>query len=411
MTKKQKSKFVDTKGTLIYPMSKESKIIRRLGKFGLMTSIGLLGAYFVLEKLVGLVLKLITSILVNANLSDVANDTLGLKSMVHNMLMFFGDYTKLYSSYMNIVTKINFISLFKVMIVVSVIFYVIYGITLMFRHHYGEHYPFHDDNESIRLKRQALDSLDLNYNPNEVMNESNNGKRKLTKLEQDVRNCIKRMDVSIHTRKNLDDNVVIKSYVIKVPQHRSTIVRNNLIKILEPLSGILTSLTSGAVSFGTMEDELSRQYFTFSGSLEVVPKYMLKSSKSGNGSEETLEYNWVFPLELFKDNTSEIATQVKKAEKYAEQQRKSIDVYLATAKIQATLKKVDVGNTSMMFVYQIPFTINSNIGSLQDNIENAIRVKGVMVSLEAGDLVISAPLKEDVVVPLDVPTMLKEIYG
>lgn len=75
-----------------------------------------------------------------------------------------------------------------------------------------------DDMESRRLKREALEAMDVKYDPNKIIgDETNNKKRKRhkTQLESDVLSTLKNIKISVHTRRDLSVNEDIREYIVK----------------------------------------------------------------------------------------------------------------------------------------------------------------------------------------------------
>lgn len=168
-------------GEKYYPVASFSKSVYLVGRALVVGAIGIYILHWV-TKVVQLLVDTLVSILVSLN--DVnGTDDLGLKEMFKELLnAFFPNYLSYSYNVQSFFAKLHLVDISILVLEAGTVFFVGYLVTLMFRHHYGEQRPFFDDMESRRLKREALEAMDVKYDPNKIIgDETNNKKRKRNK--------------------------------------------------------------------------------------------------------------------------------------------------------------------------------------------------------------------------------------
>ncbi|HBK7152925.1 TPA: hypothetical protein LNF12_002718, partial [Enterococcus faecium] len=313
-------------GEKYYPVASFSKSVYLVGRALVVGAIGIYILHWV-TKVVQLLVDTLVSILVSLN--DVnGTDDLGLKEMFKELLnAFFPNYLSYSYNVQSFFAKLHLVDISILVLEAGTVFFVGYLVTLMFRHHYGEQRPFFDDMESRRLKREALEAMDVKYDPNKIIgDETNNKKRKRnkTQLESDVLSTLKNIKISVHTRRDLSVNEDIREYIVKIPQPKGKKVRETVLRQIQDLGSILTRATSGRAKFGEKEDEVSGDYFIFRASVNIERERKERVSTKNKETERATSSiavsnsQFSFPINLFADNSKNIQNQTEKARKYAE---------------------------------------------------------------------------------------------
>lgn len=405
-------------GEKYYPVASFSKSAYLVGRA---LVVGAVGIYFLhwITKIVQLLVNNLVNILVSLNNINGA-DEFGLKEMLKELLnAFFPNYLSYSYNVQSFFAKLHLVDIAILILEAGAVFLVGYGVTLMFRHHYGEQRPFFDDIESRRLKREALEGMDVKYDPNKIIgDETNNKKRKRnkTQLESDIRSTLKSIRVSVHTRRDLSVNEDIREYIVKIPQPKGKKVREAVLRQIQDLGSILTRATSGRAKFGEKEDEVSGEYFIFRASVNIERERKERISTKKKEVEEVTSSiavsnsQFTFPINLFTDNTKNIHSQTEKARKYAETQKQSLELYLSSADVPASLSDMHVGNTSIEYMFTLSRTRKIQLSSMKEEIETYLHISDVIVLINAGRIQINLPLPANDRIPIDVPSMITSVY-
>lgn len=439
-----KKKLIDKNGEKIYPYAEVSKIFYWLTIFFMRATVFMFVFLYLTKGLVWIVKKIVAFLKsiegIDIQSKESFNSISGFIKTVCSSL--FGGLGQAYPNYPNWPNKLSvfFLKLHIpeiIRISIAAIFAcgIYYVVTLMFRHHYGEQSPYYDDRMSRKVKKEIIEALDINFHGNEVYGETTNKKKvRITKAKKMVNDTIKQANVQIHTRIDPKDMRTYKEFKVKIRQPKSVQVRNGVLGMIKDLDLVLAGITEGEVAFGKMESEVNRKNFIFRGSVEVerkvarnwnfkwLPKFERKSAKNEkneitNDSEVTKTTEWAFPLELYTDRTETIESQKALANEFAEEQKSSLDKILIGSNIQATLHSMFVGNTSVQYVYKTAFEKNTTnkVANLADQMEGMLKIRGIQVTLAAGDIEITIPLPNDehmnYTVPIDVKTMMEQAYA
>lgn len=103
-------------------------------------------------------------------------------------------------------------------------------------------------------------------------------------------------------------------------------------------------------------------------------------------------------------------TKPKKARKYAETQKQSLELYLSSADVPASLTDMHVGNTSIEYLFTLSRTRKIQLSSMKEEIETYLHISGVIVRINAGRIQITLPLGENDRIPIDVPSMINSVF-
>lgn len=405
-------------GEKYYPVASFSKSVYLVSRALIVCAFGVYALHW-LTKAIQLIVNILVNIIVSLN--DVnGTDDLGVKEMAKELFnAFFPNYLSYSYNVQSFFAKLHLVDISILVLEAGTVFFVGYLVTLMFRHHYGEQRPFFDDMESRRLKREALEAMDVKYDPNKIIgDDTNNKKRKRnkTQLESDVLSTLKNIKISVHTRRDLSVNEDIREYIVKIPQPKGKKVRETVLRQIQDLGSILTRATSGRAKFGEKEDEVTGDYFIFRASVNIERERKQRVSTKNKETEKATtsiaisNSQFAFPINLFADNSKNIQKQTEKARKYAEIQKQSLELYLSSADVPATLTDMHVGNTSIEYLFTLSRTRKIQLSSMKEEIETYLHLSDVIVRINAGRIQITLPLGENDRIPIDVPSMINSVF-
>src|SRR5699024_1405947 len=142
----------------------------------------------------------------------------------------------------------------------------------------------------------------------------------------------------------------------------------------------------------------------------IIVTLRRKRKKQKTGTHTTSVY--AFPLDLFSDNKDEIETQTKKAEMYAEKLQKSVSINLSSKNVYVDESDLFTGNTSIRLSYTLPPHISNppNTEDLEKGLDSSLKLSGTEVVLDGGTLVITVPLPSAYAIPIDVRSMVEEVF-
>lgn len=317
--------------------------------------------------------------------------------------------TNTWGNHIDKLLSFNIDNIFNMMVWIVGSLFILYVITIFIRRHNGEHAPHVNDAEARRLKRRIIRSLRANKRT------KYDEDKQVRMTENSARFKLRHMRVEIHTLLEQGQMKPNKNYLVRIKRHQTDDVNNLILKKIKNLDSILTSLTRG-VSFGQQETSSDRRFYVFKSSIEVERKEALLvklrrfRKKRGKGSEsESSEYS--FPLTLFNDMSEKIETQKAGAEDFGERRAKDVRNYLASIDVQAELIKTFVGNTSVQQTFKLQFTKSPpNPETIAEGLDNALGTSGILAKLDSGNINITIPLPPDNAIPIDVKSMIEEVY-
>ena len=296
----------------------------------------------------------------------------------------------------------------KVWLIALIVLLCVYVLSILLRHHKHEMAPFKNDRESKRLKRRIIRNIGAERKT--AIDEEN---KEIKNLERIARFRLRLMRVEIHTRYEKGSAKPLKTYQVRIGRIRNNDeVNQRMLKKIKNLHESLSSLTN--VSFGAMSDSNEQRYYTFNASKEIsnvkesiFVKWRKRKLSKGSGSDTGSEY--AFPLTLFVDNSDKIESKRESAEEHAEQLQESVRIYLLSEKVQVNTSDVFTGNTSVQLTYALPSYMSSlpNLESLQTGLDASLNIQGTLVTLRGSSLSVVVPLPEDLVIPIDVKSMIE----
>jgi hypothetical protein len=311
-------------------------------------------------------------------------------------------------------------------LVVLVIFLLIflaalYAFVVLLRWRSYERSCLSSDYQAWRLRRQLIRTLNINRRIRQLKQKAKKAESstEIEHIDVSVESqlaalyALKKLRVSVNKRQALTGTEIHVRYSILIerPDIQSDI--DELDKITKGLENTATRVQRGKVSFSTMIVSSDRGWVEFSDTLVEADKYHYVVEEI---VEEILS-QYTFPLSLFDDHQKSIYTAKKKASEWAGNTAKAMDNVIATISSkdqsgQSRRLRVDVGNTNALFTYEMALTINPNNFERTGATFDAIfKTSGTTITIEEGNLLITMPLPKDIKVPIDVPTMIREVFG
>lgn len=407
-------------GEKYYPVANFSKATYSLAK-----GVAILGGAIYLLSILGRIVKIgvgyLANFLIELNSTDPATISLPAELARDTLGIFIVNPQNLEPRTTAFLDKLQLEHVAIMVLEIAGLIAVVYGVTLMFRHHYGEQRPLFDDMESRRLKKEALRGLDVGYDPNKLVDSDADKKRKRaqTQLESDVLTKLKSMSVSVHTRRDLELNEDVREYVVKIRQPKSKKVRDTLFRSIDDLGGILTRATNGEATFGEVNIDISGKYFSYKSDVKIDKLYEEKNKKSKQHKAKEKEKSEVlvptdseftFPLELFKNNIPLIDSKKEQANKYADKVMQELELYFGSSQEPMIFDQRFVGNTSVQYRFSIAKKRNFRLSEMQNNLPTYLNEPSVMLELDGSTLLITVPLPQEARVPIDVPTMIAKVF-
>ena len=240
---------------------------------------------------------------------------------------------------------------------------------------------------------------------------SNDGAPQIKDVDElDALKAFKQCYVNVNTRQDTLGDDIEKHYAVIFKSPDSVEADASLAKKLDGVEYVVTRILKGEVSMGAMIESRDRSMRKFTGSVVVDDKYAVTETVD-TSSKKTEEYEHGFPLDLLIDHTDEINTKKDQALRWATQTAGAIDSLLSTSKTQANRQKVDVGSSSALFIYDMSTAIDiKNMDSMAETFNNAFKTKGSTISIDAGRILITIPLPDKFKLPIDVPSMYREVF-
>ena len=297
----------------------------------------------------------------------------------------------------------------------------LYAVTIALRHHHGELRPFQDDRLARKMKSYILKHYELSFfeDTNKEQKEANK------KYEQQVRDAIKAMNITINTRQEINgsDFLSIAKVSLIAPNNR-TAAKLFLSKIKD-LPNDLTDASNGDFVFGqALKSRDGREYF-FLAEInkteyytqiiqETLQKAQAKQVEKGNTVEvdnnlsdtkltsvkkannlDSFVESW--SVDILENRSERIKKELAKATIESKEIQSSIEMFMqSNDDLRAQLDNVKVKSATVQFTFTMPANKRITDGSLKQDIENFIGVESVFISTKAGRILIDVPLKDTV---------------
>ena len=128
--------------------------------------------------------------------------------------------------------------------------------------------------------------------------------------------------------------------------------------------------------------------------------------------EDTATYEYTFKLSHLIDKRAEIKRLTHQANLWAERTGDAIDGILTTSNAKVDRLSTSVSASNALFTYKISFRIDvQNFEKFQESFDTIFNTTGTSVQIKNGDLLIAVPLPKELIVPIDVGSMYREIFG
>ena len=286
-----------------------------------------------------------------------------------------------------------------------------YLVTIAFRHHEGELQPFKDDRMARAIRRDVIKNLELN-----VLDYDDKGKVKNSKQDVKARDILRRMDIEVHTRKEVNGSDFLSIATVKIERPKNKAIR----KVLEgtffkDLPSELTFATEELFAFSERLTE--KEFYFFEAKAIVTDEYVYKIEEAqkklqealGNGkkSDDSDEVEIIDTGIFTKEKASwdiEVLYDKKLQEKIEEQTKLAneevANLYLSLETFISSNEKVNLQfvsmratNSNAQFVYTKPKGVN-NMGTeqMKENLESDLGKQDINITLRAGQIIIQIPL-------------------
>ena len=316
--------------------------------------------------------------------------------------------------------------------ILTVVFGIIYAQNVIVRQRCFERDVVSNDAEAIRIKNellrvkripQQIKELKSQMSKNNKSSGSSDTIESLARAmsregapqikdidEMDALKAFKRCYVNVNTRQDTLGEDIEKHYSVVFKSPDSVEADASLGKKIEGVEYVVTRILKGKVSIGAMIESRDRSARRFTGSVVVDDKYAVAETADAS-EKKPKDYEHAFPLDLLIDHTEEITKKKDQALRWATQTASAIDNLLSTSKTQANRQKVDVGSSSALFIYDMSTAIDiKNMDSMAETFNSAFKTKGSTISIDAGRILITIPLPKQFKLPIDVPSMYREVF-
>ena len=287
-----------------------------------------------------------------------------------------------------------------------------YLVTIAFRHHEGELQPFKDDRMARAIRRDVIKNLELN-----VLDYDDKGKVKNSKQDVKARDILRRMDIEVHTRKEVNGSDFLSIATVKIERPKNKAIR----KVLEgtffkDLPSELTFATEELFAFSERLTE--KEFYFFEAKAIVTEEYVYKieeaqkklqealgnGKKSADGSDEVeiidtgifTKEKGSWDIEVLHDTKlqEKIAEQTKLAEEEVANLYLSLETFISSnEKVNLQFVSMRATNSNAQFVYTKPKGVN-NMGTeqMKENLESDLGKQDINITLRAGQIIIQIPL-------------------
>ena len=316
--------------------------------------------------------------------------------------------------------------------ILTVVFGIIYAQNVIVRQRCFERDVVSNDAEAIRIKNellrvkripQQIKELKSQMSKNNKSSGSSDTIESLARAmsregapqikdidEMDALKAFKRCYVNVNTRQDTLGEDIEKHYSVVFKSPDSVEADASLGKKIEGVEYVVTRILKGKVSIGAMIESRDRSARRFTGSVVVDDQYAVAETADAS-EKKPKDYEHAFPLDLLIDHTEEITKKKDQALRWATQTASAIDNLLSTSKTQANRQKVDVGSSSALFIYDMSTAIDiKNMDSMAETFNSAFKTKGSTISIDAGRILITIPLPKQFKLPIDVPSMYREVF-
>ena len=309
--------------------------------------------------------------------------------------------------------SVLFYTIMSAMIVLFVLGSIIYLVRVVKRQRNYERNVISNDFEAFSLRHQLLNALQVSKKRSIAkakLRDSNSKDDIQAMADIEALTKLKKMRVFINTRQSLESSDIEKRYRVIIDIPFEDDAQEALEKYTKNLSASATHRTKGKVSFGVLTVSSERDAYMMQDVILVEDAYDFGEEKQFD--EVKVESEYTFPLSLFVDKQAEIDSKKDAARGWAQRTARAVDSMLATKKEAAKRINIDCGAVNALFTYELSQTMDvKNFDQLAATFDNNFKTSGASVSVSEGNLLITLPLPEAYRIPINVPSMYREVFG
>lgn len=316
------------------------------------------------------------------------------------------------------VTNINLI-IFLIFTSIVLITFVLYIFNVIQRQRNYERSVIKNDFVAFFLKRRILGSKDAKIHLRDEKRElrrkkeGNNRLTKKDKIPLEAQKEFMKMLVMVNSRESLDEKGIIDTQyriIFYIPNDSE--VAAEVDKKIDDINTIATRQMRSKVTFGKKFDLEGKNAVVFRAWSQKEDKYNYSDIEEDESDESTQPFEYSYPLSMLRDQQDKIDQTKVIAEQYTKRNLATVKAFLATSKIDCTFKKYEVGNAMASYIFVMADDVTlPQFDKLGDTLDNMMKKKGSDVTLDQGNLVVSIPLIDEARVPINVPTMYREMFG
>ena len=235
----------------------------------------------------------------------------------------------------------------------------------------------------------------------------------IEKLEVDIRalQAIESMKVTVNTRQSLNGEEIETQYRIEFVVDDDYASYEKMMQELKKIDSVADVAMKGKVSFGQISESRDRSKLSLRAVSVEKDKYDF-SDWVDEESSETGVYEYTFHLNHLIDKRNEIKVISHKAKLWADRTGAALDDVLTTSNVKADRLSTEVSASNALYTYKLSFRIDfQNFEKYQDTIDALFGTSGTTVQIKNGDLLVAVPLPKELIVPIDVGSMYREIFG
>lgn len=292
---------------------------------------------------------------------------------------------------------------------------VIYGLYAVARWQNFERGVFLNDMKAEKIRRSVLKATNAKIHAKEAKRKKSDQPSQDEKAKIEAKKAVLGMKVFVNTRPSLDSDHILRYFQIKYDVPFDQDVAAALQPDVEKMGPTAVKVTSGKVNFGQMiqsSDRLS-WYFTDQQVVKAKERKKPREKKSEEKRQASVEYEYAFPLTMFKDLRPVIRQKTEQAERWGRSKAKALDSVFSTDGTQALRTNLVVSAASVMVEYNLSLDLRlDNIESKEKMIDKAFKISGTtLVISDTGALQVTIPLPKQFRLPIDVASMYVETFG
>lgn len=309
--------------------------------------------------------------------------------------------------------------LFKLSVIGFVISFVFWSLVAILRSRSYERHLLGNDIEAIFLKDDLIRRLSIDRRLKHAKRVLNAERSKSSYDTDQILNhesmvealqSIKNMKVYINTRQSLNDYTVEKRYRVTFNTNFNNAANEKMFGELKKIEKLADVAVRGKVSFGSGVESQDRMTITMTAI--SIAKDPYDFSDWIEDVQETGTYEYSFSLSHLVDNREKIKVLTHKATLWAERTGNALDSLFATGGAKVDRLSTFISASNAIFTYKMSFRIDfQSFDKYQDSIDKNFGTRGTSIQIKNGNLLIAVPLPKELIVPIDVGSMYREVFG